>query len=202
MNHRSGGDHGIHTGEIAVEAKAARVFNRGALMKTPLALAAGVLLLCGCNRAAGPSVNLVSVHFQKATALETTATFTIRLSNDAPEARHLTGSAHKIYLNGLYVGKGLSDEAVEVPRLGTVTQEITVHLSNLALATRIKSVIEAKRFDYRIQSVFYGKGWLNRMRSESEGKLELKDFTPTPEPESTNAPPAEAAPAAPTTRQL
>ncbi|MEK7706645.1 MAG: hypothetical protein AAB380_01450, partial [Verrucomicrobiota bacterium] len=88
-----------------------------------------------------------------------------------------------------------------VPRLGTVTQKITVHLSNLALATRIKSVIEARRFDYRIQSVFYGKGWFDRVRSESEGQLDLKDFTPTPEPESTNALPPEAAPAPPTAAQ-
>lgn len=164
-------------------------------MKRILGLAAGAWLLCGCHGVPGPSVNLVTVRFQSATALETTATFLIRLSNDAPEARQFTGSAHKIYLNGLYVGKGLSDQTVEVPRLGTVTQEITVHLSNLALATRIKSVIEAKRFDYRIQSVFYGKGWLNRMHSESEGKLDLKDFAPAPELAPTNAPPTEASPA-------
>ena len=170
-------------------------------MKRILSLAACAVLLWGCNHAAGPSVNLVSVHFQNATALETTATFTIRLSNDAPEARQFIGSAHKIYLNGLYVGKGLCDKTVDVPRLGTVTQEITVHLSNLALATRIKSVIEARRFDYRIQSVFYGKGWFDRVRSESEGQLDLKDFTPTPEPESTNALPPEAAPAPPTAAQ-
>ena len=170
-------------------------------MKRILLLAAGAVLLCGCNHAAGPSVNLVSVHFQNATALETTATFTIRLSNDAPEARQFIGSAHKIYLTGLYVGKGLCDKTVDGPRLGTVTQKITVHLSNLALATRIKSVIEARRFDYRIQSVFYGKGWFDRVRSESEGQLDLKDFTPTPEPESTNALPPEAAPAPPTATQ-
>jgi LEA14-like dessication related protein len=193
--------HRICACEIAIEAKAARVFNRGELMNKLLAIAAGALLLCGCHRAVGPSVNLVSVHFQNATALETTATFTIRLSNDAPEARQFTGSAHKIYLNGLYVGKGLSDNSVDVPRLGTVTQEITVHLSNLALATRIKSVIEAKRFDYRIQSAFYGKGWFDGVSSESEGKLDLKDFTPTSGPESTNAPPAETTPTAPTAPQ-
>ena len=153
-----------------------------------LALAAA-LLFCGCGKSNGPSVNLVSVHFKDATAFETTATFTMRISNEAPEAGRFTGSAHKIYLNGLYVGKGLSDSEVEVPRLGTVTQDITVHLNNLALATRIKSVIEAKRFDYRIQSTFYGKGMFSSLHSETEGRLDLKDFTPTEEP--TNAPPAE-----------
>ena len=158
-------------------------------MKTFRLALAAALLLCGCGKSTGPSVNLVSVHFKDATAFETTATFTMRISNDAPEARRFTGSAHKIYLNGLYVGKGLSDSEVEVPRLGTVTQDITVHLNNLALATRIKSVIEAKRFDYRIQSTFYGKTMFSNLHSETEGKLDLKDFTPT-EPD-TNAPPEE-----------
>ncbi|MSU60129.1 MAG: hypothetical protein EXS35_18490 [Pedosphaera sp.] len=157
-------------------------------MKKLFLVVAGALVMCGCNRATGPSVNLVSVRFTDATVLETTATFTIRLSNDAPEARAFTGSAHKIYLNGLYVGKGLSSTNVDVPRLGTVTQDITVHLSNLALATRLKSIITSERFEYRIQSTFYGKGMFSAMSSESEGKLDLKDFTPTES--ATNAPPA------------
>jgi LEA14-like dessication related protein len=135
--------------------------------------------LAGCSGTPGPSVTLVTVRFQTATALETTATFTIRLSNDAPEAHEFTGSAHKIYINGLYVGKGLSDTNITVPRLGTITQDITVHLNNLALATRLKAIIEAERFDYRVQSVFYGKGPFGRMKSETDGKLDLKDFTPS-----------------------
>lgn len=152
-------------------------------------LVVGLLLFSGCGGSPGPSVSLVTVKFQKATALETTATFTIRLSNEAPEARAFTGSAHKFYINGLYVGKGLSSTNVEVPRLGTVTQDITVHLNNLALATRIKAIIEQERFDYRLQSTFFGKGLFNRMKSETEGKLELKDFTPSSD---TNAPPAKS----------
>jgi LEA14-like dessication related protein len=153
----------------------------------PALVLISLLLLAGCGGPPGPSVSLVTVKFQKATALETTATFTLRLSNEAPEARQFTGSAHKIYVNGLYVGKGLSSTNVDVPRLGTVTQDITVHLNNLALATRIKSIIEAERFDYRILSTFHGKGMFSRMKSVTEGKLELKDFTPGSD---TNAPPA------------
>lgn len=146
------------------------------------------MLLAGCSGSPGPSVSLVTVKFQKATALETTATFTLRLSNEAPEARQFTGGAHRIYLNGLYVGKGLSDATIDVPRLGTVTQDVTVHLSNLALATRIKAIIENERFDYRIQSTFYRKGLFSRMNSTAEGRLELKDFTPSGS--GTNSPPA------------
>jgi LEA14-like dessication related protein len=158
-------------------------------------------LLAGCSRNDGPSVNLVTMHFKDATVMETTTDFVLRLSNDSPEARKFTGGAHKIFINGLYVGKGLSAEAIEVPRLGTVTQAVTVHLSNLALATRIKAVIEAKSFEYKVQSTFFGDSMFSRVRSETTGKLDLKDFTPTEtnEPPSEvrqSTPPAEAAPPA------
>lgn len=151
---------------------------------------AGALLLCGCGRNNGPSVNLVTLHFKEATMMETTADFVLRLSNDSPEAQKFTGSVHKLYINGLYVGKGLSDQSIEVPRLGTVTQAVTVHLNNLALATRIKAVIEARSFDYKVQSTFYGDSMFSRRRSETSGRLDLKDFTPT-ETSETNEPPAE-----------
>ena len=161
-------------------------------MKKIFCLVAGVALLGGCARDDGPAVSLVNVHFQDATVLETTVVFTLRLENDLPEPLHLDGSAHKIYLNGLYIGSGLSDAALDVPRLGTVTNDVTVHLSNLAMATRVKPVVESKSFDYRIVSRFYGHSWFSGMRSVAEGKLELKDFMPTPTNE---APAAATAPA-------
>ncbi len=162
-------------------------------MKTLLSLVAVALLLSGCGGGSpGPSVSLINLRFEDATALETTATFTLRLSNESPQPVPLEGEVHKIYLNGLYLGKGLSDQKVEVPRLGTVTHEVKVHLSNLALATRIKSILETKSFEYRIVSVFHGKSWWNRLKSESSGKLELKDLIP--ETDATNAPPLTPSP--------
>jgi LEA14-like dessication related protein len=163
-------------------------------MKTSLrVLWFAALLLGGCGGgSSGPAVSLINLRFEDATAWETTATFTLRLSNELPEALQFNGEVHKIYLNGLYLGKGLVDEKVAVPRLGTVTREVQVHLSNLALATRIKSIIETKSFEYRIESVFYGKSWFSKTRSESSGKLELKDLIP--ETDTTNGPPASPKP--------
>ncbi|MFM2294480.1 MAG: hypothetical protein RLZZ350_893 [Verrucomicrobiota bacterium] len=158
-------------------------------MKKLFPLLAFVALLAGCGRNTGPAVNVVSVHFQSATALETTATFTLRLSNESPEPQTFTGSAHKIYLNGLYVGKGLCDASITVPRLSTITNDVTVHLSNLALITRVKSAIEAKAIDCRIQSIFYGKSAFRHQSSETIGKLALADFMPTES--ATNAAPTE-----------
>lgn len=152
-----------------------------------LLVVTGIVAGCGVNQP-GPSVSLINLRFEDATALETTATFTLRLSNESPTPVALEGEVHKIYLNGLYLGKGLSDQKVEVPRLGTITHDVKVHLSNLALATRIKSIIDAKSFEYRIDSVFHGKGPFSRTKSQSTGKLELKDLIPAEL--STNADPA------------
>jgi LEA14-like dessication related protein len=165
-------------------------------MKLFFSLLAGALLCGGCSRSSGPAASLVSVHFKEATLLETTVVFTLRLDNDAPAPLEISGAAHKIYLNDLYVGKGLSDATLTVPRLSSVTNDVTVHLSNLALATRVKSAIESKRVDYRIQSTFYGKSWLDRTSSASEGKLDIKDFMPTETPATTETNAPATAPAA------
>ena len=140
-----------------------------------------LLPLLGCAPKSGPSISIVNVRLTDVTAFETTAVFTLRFGNDTPAPMQLNGGSHKIYINGLYVGEGLTSQQLEVPRLGTATQEVTVHMNNIALATRIKPIIESQSFDYRIRSVLFGKVPAGRLRSESTGRLELKDFTPSEE---------------------
>lgn len=149
-------------------------------MKLIPALVLGAILLAGCASRPGPRVNLVNVRFTTATAFETTARFTLRLSNETPEPMQLNGGVHKIYVNGLYVGEGLNGDSLNLPRLGTATQDVTVHLNNIRMATRIKPIIEGQSFDYRIKSVVYGISPSGHLRSESDGRLDLRDFQPTP----------------------
>ncbi len=139
-------------------------------------------LLAGCASGPGPAVTLVNVQFTQATAFETTAQFTLRLNNSAPGPVSIDGAVHRIYINGLYVGEGLDNTALTIPRLTSATQPVTVHLNNLALATRIKAMIEARSFDYVIQSTFYGRSPSGRLKTRSEGRLDLRDFQPTPAP--------------------
>lgn len=139
------------------------------------------LFLAGCASQSPVSVGIVNVRLTDVTAFETTTTFTLRFSNESHEPVELTGGVHKIYLNGFYIGKGLSSETIAVPRLETAKQDVTVHLSNIAMITRIKPIIESESFGYRIESLLYGKSRMDRMRTVSEGRLDMKDFTPTPE---------------------
>jgi LEA14-like dessication related protein len=144
-------------------------------------LAAGLtMVLCwaGCATAPRTGVSLVNVRFTQATAFETTAVFTLRFNNETPEPLQINGGVHKIYLNDHYVGEGLSHEPLELPRFGSVTQTVTVHLSNLRLVARLKPIIESQSFDYRLRSVLHsGAG---RIRTGSEGRLDARDFQPTP----------------------
>jgi LEA14-like dessication related protein len=97
--------------------------------------------------------------------------FTVRLQNATPEAVTLTGSAHKIYLNGVYVGQALSDARIEVPRLGTVTQDVTVHLSTFKLARAFYGIYRDQRAAYRITSTLYGTR--STLRTRKEGSIDL-----------------------------
>jgi LEA14-like dessication related protein len=147
-------------------------------MKHSLILLTLVLALTGCRSLQPPAVSLVNVQFTDATAFESTVRFTLRLANESPEPLILNGGTHKIYLNGLYVGEGLSNEEISLPRLATATQVVTVHLSNLRLATRVKPLIESRSFAYKITSVLYATQPAGTIRCVSEGRLDLNEFQP------------------------
>lgn len=88
---------------------------------------------------------------------EAALNFTIRLQNGSPEALKVTGGSHKIYLNDVYVGQGLSNQEAEVPRLATTTQDVAVHLSTFRLIRSFHRMFESKTVSYRLESTVYGQ---------------------------------------------
>ena len=126
-------------------------------------------------------VSLVNLRFEDVTPFETTGTFTVRVQNQTPDPLALEGGVHKIYLNGVYVGSGVSNDLLEVPRLSEGIQTVKVHLRNLSLARLIRDIVEAKRVDYRLDSLVYARyeGHAARVRVSKAGALDLKDFQPT-----------------------
>ncbi len=106
--------------------------------------------------------------------------FTIRLQNATPQAIVLVGGAHKIYLNGIYLGQGLSNERVEVPRLGTTTANLSVHLSTFKLARALYGVYRSQKADYRIVSTVYGEH--RAFRTRKEGTIDLHGLNLPPPP--------------------
>jgi len=140
-------------------------------------------LLCSC--ASGPrfdavEISLVNLRFEQATPLETTGHFTIRVQNQSPNALRLEGGVHKIYLNGAYVGSGVSNESLEVARLSEGLQDVRVHLRNLAVARLVAGIIQNRRVEYRLNSLLYAQveGRKSRVRLDRAGSLDLNDFQP------------------------
>lgn len=146
------------------------------------------LWLTSCASGPGPEefeVTLVNVASQQAGGGgvgEAALTFTIRLQNAMPEPIVLTGGAHKIYLNNVYLGQALSNERVEVARLSTATEDVTVRLSTFRLARALYGVYRSQRVDYRVASTLYAEteGKSRRFRAERVGTVDLSGLNLPP----------------------
>lgn len=135
----------------------------------------------GCaspTRDTGIDVTLANLRFTGVTVMETTAEFLVRIENSNPQPLLLQGGVFQLYLNGTYLGKGLTGDTIEVPRLSSVTQPVQLHLSNLRLAARLRSIVEGQKLDYRLQSTVYQAG-NRRLTCVREGVLDLKDLQPS-----------------------
>lgn len=167
----------LHSGAAGMASPLMKALTRAICHSSFLLLA---LLLCSCAtfaRREGVQVNLVNLAPGESTVLETAMNFTIRIQNELPEPVVLNGAVHKIYLNGTYVGEGLSNERLEIPRLSTATQNVTVHLRNVTMLTKLRGIIEAQAVDYKMTSVLYTESQ-GRYRAVRESRLDLKDFQP------------------------
>ena len=142
----------------------------------PLLLLPFLLTSCATfARREGVQVSLVNLAFGESTAWETAVHFTIRIQNELPEPVMLNGAVHKIYLNGTYIGEGLNNERLEIPRLSTATQNVIVYLRNVTMLTKLRGIIEAQAVDYKMTSLLYTEGQ-GRYRAVRESRLDLKDL--------------------------
>lgn len=145
-----------------------------------LIVAVLTVALAGCVSTEGldpPSVTVVDLAIVEATIFETTLDVSVRIFNDNPEPLILDGAVIKLELDGLKVGKGASSERLEVPRLGSVVQRFDVHLNHLAVATRIRGIIESQVVDYGVTGKVYvvrPSGSVKRLPVESQGTIDFR----------------------------
>ena len=138
-------------------------------------------LLTGCTTMQNDGdfdVTLVNVRSVNDSAGEVQLAFTLRLQNASPSPVTMDGAAHKIYLNGIYIGQGLTNERVDVPRLATTTQVVTVNLSTFRLARALYGVYRTQKADYRVESTLYAAegGHPRRLHAQKEGAVDLKEL--------------------------
>lgn len=118
-----------------------------------------LVFLAGCSIGAPkPEVSLVDAVVTDVSVLETGMQFTLRLTNNTPDTMEIDGAVHKIFINGREVGSGASGETIELPRFSSETQTIRIGISNLEMLGNVRSLVDSKKFDYRVESKFYMKG--------------------------------------------
>lgn len=126
------------------------------------ALAAALLAGCSSLGYDRPDVSLVDLKFKDLKMFETSGTFTIRVSNPNPNPLRVEGGVYNLYLDGLRIGRGLSGETLEVPPLSSVTIPVELYVSNLAVASRLRSIYKTRDVDYRIKAKIYVRRNLGR----------------------------------------
>lgn len=126
----------------------------------------------------GLSVALADVRLEEATLWETTAHFKLRLENGTPDALGFEGGVFKIYLKGTFIGQGLTGEPIDLPRFGTVTRDVVVHLRHLSVARDIRRIIEERRLDYQIEGTLFQRvgNRPGRVVTRDRGVLDLRGF--------------------------
>ena len=151
-------------------------------MKRIAALVVGLALgtfLAGCATVARPggfAVSLVQVMPRQASLFETSADLTLRLTNEGMEPVTLAGSAHRLFLNGTDIGKGVSSERVTIPGLGTATQTVTVYLQNLTLVRKAAELGNAPPvIAYRLESQLHPAdgGRFGSFKTSTSGEIDL-----------------------------
>jgi LEA14-like dessication related protein len=142
-----------------------------------LAFTALCLLFGGCSarRPEGVSESLVSFRPTEASLLETRGVLTVRYTSENISPLGYSGSKHKLYLNGTYVGNAVSDKAFGIPPLTSVTQEITVQLENTALVQQLLTLGDHQTVSYRLESVLFQTVDEDKyeMKLKSEGVVDL-----------------------------
>ncbi|MEM1180439.1 MAG: LEA type 2 family protein [Acidobacteriota bacterium] len=122
-----------------------------------LALCVLVIFASGCASIGlePPDLTLADLSLENMTVLESSGTVTIRLSNANPEPLQIDGMAFDLRLDGRKIGKALSDEKLEVPRLQSVTVDANINVSHLAIATLVPQWMEAEEVTYDLSGKVY-----------------------------------------------
>lgn len=136
------------------------------------------LASCSTPRPSGIIVTLVDLRPTSATVLESTAVITLRLTSENIAPLGFSGSAHKLYLNGDYVGRAVSNEPFGIPPLTSVTRDVTVHIENLSLLRQLIAMRDTRTASYRLDNVLHQTIYEEKseMKSRSEGSIDLRSF--------------------------
>jgi len=138
----------------------------------------GGLLFTGCLST--PPIGEISVsveNFQPigASLAEARAIMNVRFVNENLVPVAFSGSTHKLYLNGTYVGKAVNIEPIGLAPLSISVRDVVISFDNLALIRQLTSGDRDTVVSYRLNSVMsYQQGDdKEELKAETNGSLDL-----------------------------
>lgn len=136
-------------------------------------------LFSGCATGSHPDLELsiINLQFSNATLLESQLNVEVRISNSGQTPITVDGGSHKLYLNGHYIGQGLTDENTIVPRLGTATQSVSINVQNLRVAPILRELAAKQIFTYKLESAIYLENKSRPLKTQSQGTLDISSLT-------------------------
>ena len=139
-----------------------------------------VSLFAGCSTPDLHTMGVAAVDIRPvdATLLESRVILTVRYTNEGVAPLCFSGSRHKLYLNGRYVGEGVSNKPFAVASLQSTKQEIEMHLENTALIRELVGLRDNPVVSYRLESALFQTIDEDRytVKVEATGSIDLRGF--------------------------
>ncbi len=124
----------------------------------PLVLIIVIAGLGGCvapQKVEAPSIALQDVKLLKAVGLTQYLQVELLVSNPNDFDIPLTGLRFGMQMNGQDFAEGLSNQRVDIPRLGRAVVPVEVTVSVLAILKQIQAVQKRDSLDYRVAGTAY-----------------------------------------------
>lgn len=136
------------------------------------------VILSGCTTPVKPdsvSVTVADVKMADATVMETRVVVSLRFTSESLNPFGFSGSSHKLFFNGQYVGRAVNNQPFGMPPLSTTMQDVTLVLENTALLKQALSMRNNPVVKYRLESVLFSTRGDDdmKLKTSSEGTLDL-----------------------------
>ncbi len=143
----------------------------------PLAVIILLAGLAGCvtpQEVKAPHITLQDVRLLNTEGLSQHLEVKLLVSNPNDFDIPLTGLRFGMQMNGLDFAEGLSNDRVDIPRLGRAVVPVEVTVSVLAVMKQIQAVQKKNGVDYRVAgTAFLDHVLLPSVDFERQGKLDL-----------------------------
>jgi len=102
-----------------------------------------------------PEIALADLRLEQITFTETTFVIDVRITNTDPEALVVDGATFKLILDGAKIGTGVTNQAVEIPRLDSAVLQAQLFVNHLDMVRRVRTIVERRKFSYALKGKLY-----------------------------------------------